>query len=161
MTPKTRDKENRRIGFRLMMDAGIDYNTVIYHYLSIGHLYSMLDNGSFHISRKYLFEDNREQEMLPKSMWFAFSAVGENVPPLNTESIQNDINKKRGKFIANSRKLTSCWSQGPYENILMWKGYTSPNNGVCVKTSIGKFVESLCTDSYEIWCGKIKYENKI
>ena len=161
ITPNmTRDNENRRIGFYLMEDVGISKETIIYHYMDIKHLCYLLDNGVFLVNRKCNFEDKFEKELLIKKKRFAFSIVGNNAPQQNSNRIQDTINKKRVQFSSQSSMLTSCWSQGPSENYLMWKSYTTPNCGVCIKTTIGKFAESLCEDSYELWCGKIQYAKR-
>lgn len=156
----TRDNENRRIGFYIMEDVGISKKTIIYHYMDIKHLCYLLDNGAFHVNRKCNFEDKFEKELLTKKKWFAFSIVGNNAPQQNSNEIQDTINIKRKQFRSYSDILTSCWSQGPLENFLMWKSYTTPHNGVCIKTTIGKFAESLCEDSYDLWCGKVQYARR-
>lgn len=151
---------NRRVGFWLMEKVGLSAETVIYHYFDIEYLIQMLDNGSFHVSRKKVFADSMEQELLKRNLWFAFSIVSKNAPRQDSSLIQNEINRNRKQFSLLSQTLTSCWSQGPNENILLWKYYTKPSFGVCIKTTLGKFVEALNDDCFEIWCGKMLYENR-
>ena len=156
----TFNSDNRRVGFWLMDNAGISQDTVIYHYFDIEYLIQMLDNGSFHVSRKKVFEDPMERELLKRKLFFAFSIVGDNAPCQDSSLIQERINSSRARFSLLSSTLTSCWAQGPNENILLWKYYTKPSFGVCIKTTIGKFVEALNDDCYEMWCGKMLYENR-
>lgn len=155
-----RDEENKRIGFYIMQNVDIENDTIIYHYMDIEHLCYLLDNASFHLNKKCNFEDKKESELLDIKLRFAFSIVVDNAPPQNTEEIQNNIEKNRALFKKRSTTLTSCWSEGPSENILMWRSYTKQNSGVCIKTTIGKFVESMKYDNYDIYCGKIKYERR-
>ena len=143
-----------------MSDVGITKETIIYHYMEIKYLCGMLDNGTFHISRKCYFKDKYEKELLTKKKWFAFSLIGDNVHQQNTNVIQESINKRRMQFKIQSSLLTSCWSLGPRENSLMWENYATVANGICIKTTIGKFAESLCVDSYELLCGKIQYMSR-
>mgnify|MGYP002855881148 CR=1 FL=1 len=157
----TRNIENGRVGFWLMQDAGISTDTIIYHYyMTITHLCNMLDNGSFRVSRKFCFEDEYEHELLTTKKMFAFKIISNNAPPQDSKTLQNKINSTRLHFSKKAITPTSCWSMGPRENLLMWRAYTSPNNGVCIKTTIGKFVESLYSDNYELWCGRILYEER-
>lgn len=143
-----------------MENADISNDTIIYHYMDITHLCAMLDSGTFYISQKVVFKDHYEQELLPQKQYFAFTPVGANIPSQNASSLQSDINKEREHYKAMSTTLTSCWALGPYENELMWRSYTKPCSGVCLQTTIGKFVESLITDSFEIYCGKIIYTKR-
>lgn len=135
--------------------------TCIYHYMNIEHLISMLSNKFFYVASKCLYTDPYESKMLPLRMSFAFSIVGDNAPPIqHTAKVQNEINKKQFLFRKESHLLTSCWSMGPNENYLLWKGYTTDKYGVCIKSTIGKVVESILDNDFEIWCGKMLYRRR-
>lgn len=51
----------------------------------------------------------------------------------------------------------NCWNIGKYESDLMWKGYTSKNDGIAIKTTLDKLKLANNSSNKEIFCQKISY----
>ena len=133
----------------------LNHKTCIYRYMGIEGLLCMLGSSGFYVKQKSSYPDVDESRMLPLKESFAFTAL--NTPNYDTSIVQNEINKKQELFKKESHLLTSCWSKGPSENYLLWKCYTVEKYGVCIKSTIGHFVESIIDDSFTVWCGKVIY----
>lgn len=54
--------------------------------------------------------------------------------------------------------FVSCWHLAEYESVAMWKIYCSENDGVAIKTTIGKLKDSLgCDQDQQIHIGEVEY----
>lgn len=131
-------------------------NAYIFRYMEFEHLISMLEKKTFYVAKKRLFPDPNESR-LPLRSAFSMRGVGQIVN--EEQSIRESIewHNKKELYIKYSHLPTSCWTYQEKDNYLMWKSYTS-SIGVRVKTTIGKLIESLDTEGYDILCGYMHYD---
>lgn len=67
------------------------------------------------------------------------------------ESISNLHRKLKGHFLIN------CWHINNEENDAMWRLYLKNNNGVAIKTTVSKLLDSLINSEEEVNCSLIRY----
>lgn len=140
------------------IDIGL--NSTIFHYMGLEHILCMLDSKSFYVKRKCFYKDESESRMLPDRLSFAFEIASTNRPVQRTSEEQFAIDERQRLFAKRSSLLTSCWSLGPYENYLLWECYTKTKYGVCIKSTIGRVLNSFGICNYNIWCGKMIYRKR-
>ena len=67
------------------------------------------------------------------------------------DGISNFHKRLKGQFLVN------CWHINNKENDLMWRLYLKNNDGVAIKTTIGKLLESFSKTEEEISCSVVRY----
>lgn len=142
--------------------TGIDSSSVFFdaticHYLNLDYFIDMMECNRFYVNRRKVFLDHTEH-YIPFSWAGFYMPAGEEPKPEKIEN-WNDVRSECSR-VANMPTL--CWTLTPRESYLMWKGYTE-GIGVCVVSSIKKFVYSICDDtSFKrdhcvIRCGQMIY----
>lgn len=151
-------KENKCTNFRLMQDVGLSFDTVICQYIKLEYLLKLLKTKKYHVNRKTCFQDKLEHNIPLKYHFAIFPATCKQLTPEQKEKITERSDKIRKYEKESSSLLTSCWTELPTENILMWN-----RNGwkhqVCIKTTVGNFVNAFTNLKHGIWCGKMMYEH--
>ncbi len=168
--------ESNKNLFYTLPEVSVD--TPIMRYMKLEHLLNILDDKKFYVSLKKKFEDKNESSLPLKYMFPIYLANA--VPP--DEQSSRDLERmysKLNEYKELKNIPTSCWTLKPHESYLFWKGYTSSGNGrehecnycdndicdsdkglgVCIKTTIGNVVASLIYPDFDIFCGKMIYQN--
>ncbi len=156
----------------------VSVDTAIMHYMKLDYLLELLDRRKFYVSLKKNFKDKNEISPPLKHMFPVYQARVD----IPDNKLREDLNHMQSKY-KDYKDLqdipASCWTLKPFEDFLMWKSYTSmdrssvPKNdacgndiydyekelGICIKTTIGNVVASLTYPDFDIFCGKMIYQN--
>lgn len=118
-------------------------DTVIWKYFSLYKFDYLIQKSSLYFARADKFEDKREG---------AFTAKDTNHMKMLIPNIEEFEKKER------LRTYLNCWIQSNHEQYLMWSAYSSLYEGIAIKTTVGKLIESLNSDSKYIQrIGKVEY----
>lgn len=133
---------------------GVDDDLIIYQYMDLDYIIRLLDTKMYYVKPKCNFSDKNECTLpITKNAFKIFPADYEPTKKEIGNGMSDIWNEyKKYRFLN-----TACWTSQE-ESYLMWKEYTS-KIGCFIKTSVGSFINSLQTDEYEVWCGKIKYND--
>lgn len=140
----------------IYMRGEVDLDIPICQYMDLDYAIRILCLEKYYVKAKCAFEDAFEGRF-PWEHMFAYDVY--NVKPTDEEVNRRAerIERKKAEHKAMKHTLTSCWTLLNRENILMWKSYTT-KMGVCIKTTVRKFVNSIECDKYDIYCGRIGYD---
>lgn len=108
-----------------------DENTPIFRYIDFSKYIDLLENRKLCFCNSRNFEDKFEGEM-PAGFYHRWSEESAN----GHKRLSKEINKHYSAYI-------SCWNMGKDENYALWKIYTNPETGVCIKTSVGRLKRAL------------------
>ena len=120
--------------------------TVIWHYFSLAKFLCLLNNSTLYFPRSDQFEDKMEGKMsvMDKKL---YEKIARSVP----EMIEKGIN---GCFYIN------CWVMSDEELYLMWNTYSSLNEDIAIKSTVGNLIDSLdVNDKRNIIISKVNYIN--
>ena len=120
-------------------------NTVIWRYLSLAKFISLLNDSKLFFSRSDKFEDCMEGKMsvMDKKIYESWGAsnIAERM--------------ERGGL---GCAFINCWVMSEEELYLMWSAYSSLTEGVAVKSSIERLINSLdANDKREIYISDVQY----
>ena len=150
-------EQGNNIVYKIMQDVGISSYTEICQYMNLDYLIALLSKKKYYINRKKKFVDKREKIIPFKSCCILTRYDKEFTPKQEIE--QENIIEATHKYEKESLLLlTSCWTERITENIMMWDR-DGEHHKVCIKSTIGDFVEAFGQMDYFIWCGKILYEH--
>lgn len=131
----------------------------IRQYLSLEYLLLNILNSRYFIRRKGNFEDLNEKT----PPLYTFLPTEANRQP--NEKTQCLIKKQFEKALIATelaKNFVSCWTLQDHENILMWKAYACSNIGICIVSTINRFIGSFDTNDfnkYEVYCAPVFYGN--
>lgn len=121
----------------------VDDSTPIMRYMDFSKYMSLLETRKLFFCEAKKFEDIHEGA-IPRS----FLEIWPSDERETVENIQRKINNTVSTYI-------SCWNQGFSESYAMWKIYTEPKTGVCVRSTVGSLKRSLNAENLSIY--KVKY----
>jgi len=121
----------------------LDDSISLFRYLDFSKYVELLESQKLCFCNTKYFEDKLEGEM-PEAFYYKWIDEHKN----GHKSISEEINKHFSSYI-------SCWNIGVDENYALWKIYTHPETGVCIRTTVGNLKKSLNNSDVKIF--KIKY----
>lgn len=134
----------------------VDMDMPICKYMDLDYFICMMEKCKFYIRIKKEFEDKRESRLPLKRLFMPFEA--HKTP---TQDELEECAKKEKERVLTYQEIskwpTSCWTMKTYENYLMWKAYTS-NCGVCIKTTVRKFINAVDYSHFDLICAKVLYD---
>lgn len=119
---------------------------IIWRYLSLTKYIDLLHRKQLYLCRLDKFDDPWEGE------WT--NAYKKRSP------FQNDLDGEDGLInnIFKRQYFISCWHLSDHESVALWKIYSSENEGVAIKSTIGKLKASLQVDQIQLLhIGKVEY----
>jgi len=119
-----------------------DDNVKIFRYMDFSKYVDLLERKKLCFCNAKKFEDKFEGEM-PEAFYHNWSEEHKN----GHKSISEELEKYFSCFI-------SCWNMGEGENYALWKIYTKPETGVCIKTSVGRLRKALNNEDIKIYVVK-------
>lgn len=123
--------------------------TVIWKYLDLPKFLSLLESDQLFFAQPKTFEDTWEGE---------FSEDDYNLLPIKAKGSVKQQLRVAFKFI---RDLTviSCWHINEHESAAMWKLYLNSGQGIAIKSTIKKLIDSLDIVNLknDIHIGAVKY----
>lgn len=123
-----------------------DRETVIWRYLSLSKFLSLLNSRSLYLARSDQFFDKNEGKLseMDKKLFDSF------VP-----DISNRIEKE-----GIGCSFIQCWVMNPEELFLMWETYSSLEEGIAIKSTVGQLIDSLDSkDERNIIISDVSYKN--
>lgn len=137
-------------------------NTVIWRYMSLGKFESLLRTKSLFFCRADRFSDpyegsitRIEAEYRIKEQKNIANFYGTKFNPQKAEENVNDLAEIHKLF--KKQHVINCWHINNSENDSMWRLYLKSNEGIAIKTTIERLLESLSDSTEEIFCSKIRY----
>jgi hypothetical protein len=135
-------------------------DSVIWRFLDLAKFISLLKDSALYMTRADKFEDRFEgavcaeadSDKYDEALSDYYSNCQEGYP-VSEQLIQNE--HKANQLIRRNSFL-SCWFEGTYESIAMWRLYASGKEakGVAIKTTVGQLKKAI-EGNVEI--GRIKY----
>lgn len=130
----------------------IDLNTIIYKYIDLSALIDML-NGNYRVKLRRDFKDQSEHGKLENPFIEHLHRVGYSATKKDRQRLK-ELEERRG----NSKYLmASCFTYNTKELHALWNLFTEGSTGIRIKTTIGKFINCLQFDGYEIFIGRMNY----
>lgn len=119
--------------------------TVIWHYFSLAKFLSLLNDSKLYFPRSDKFEDQMEGR---------FSAADKNL----YEIMGNPSMPERIEKGCAGCAYINCWVMSEEELFLMWSAYSSLEEGIAIKSSVGNLISSLdASDTREIYISNVSY----
>ncbi|MDP2308692.1 MAG: hypothetical protein Q8P18_21910 [Pseudomonadota bacterium] len=159
-----------------------DDEVVVWHYLGLPQLTSLLNKRSLFFCRLDALEDKFEG-MLPRSMVnlrreFHAKHTGPVVEKYDalineaTDPAQAAMFNAERTVVADSRDIVlssiperractavSCWHMNDEEAMGMWRTYGSPEFGIAIKSSVARLKEALRAVGEPVYVAKVEYHN--
>ena len=113
-------------------------DTVVWRYLDFEKFVDLITSHELFFCRSDKFEDPFEGILkLPDS--------------LPSEIERNSLTKK---FY-----FLNCWHINEFQSAAMWKLFLKTNNGIAIKTTVGKIKKSISNNSEEVFISKVYYKD--
>ncbi len=116
---------------------------VIGRYFNLSGFLNMLKTSELRFNKISNFEDKAEGVPQYKEIIDGLEQSEKNVSPEYAKNRKENIIKTIDNYYA------SCWTMRDHESYLMWKNYTSFNEGVLVLTTVKPLIQSIDLQSYE------------
>lgn len=118
-------------------------NNVVWKYFTLYKFEYLITKSSLYFSRADRFSDKSEGALTARDV----KLLNYLIP--NIEEFEK---KER------LRTYLNCWIQCDHELYLMWNAYSSLNEGIAIKTTIGKLIEGFDSDTkHVVKIGSVKY----
>lgn len=127
---------------------------LIWRYTSFFSLLHLIETKLFYLNQVGEMEDFFEGKL--KGIYFISNTVPGGKSKKNTQVINSSIKQNISKGLITAKNTyISSWTKGEHENYAFWKIFTSPNDGIVIKSTILKVISSL--QPSEISWTKIEY----
>lgn len=137
----------------VLKDDDISLDTVLYKYLDLSAIVDILCNKTYRIQLRKKFSDRREHGELQNPFIENLHSVGTDIASQDRERWEKyERIRKSSGYIP-----TSCFTINNSELYSMWKIFTSGYTGARLSISIGRFLEHLDYNGYELYIGKMRY----
>lgn len=138
------------IGYEYEIDAlnqsyTPDDNVPIFRYMDFSKYLDLIEERKLCFCNAKNFKDKFEGEM-PEAFYHNWSGKYKN----GYSSLATEVSKHYSAYI-------SCWNRGNSandENYALWKIYTHPETGVCIKSSVGSLKRALNNSNIKIFTVK-------
>jgi len=152
--------------------------TPIWRYTSLAKLVNILRRGDESNLGELVFRradllDDEYEGTLPKEhknywrdLWNTVDPAEVRVEPeeVGAEAGSDDVDllvKSTEVFHQRMRKLTylNCWRQDEYESSSMWRAYTSPTDGVAIKSNMDDFISAFRSWDHRLFIVEVEYKD--
>jgi hypothetical protein len=122
-----------------------DDNTVIWRYMGFSKFISLLNSSALYFTVATKFEDRWEG----------------TIPIANKTSLDPITISFHEQ--SRARTAVNCWHERERESATMWKSYTSGNEGIAVRSTVGRLkacfreTEGTITSDASVFVGQVKY----
>lgn len=144
--------------------SSADYGKTLWRYMDFTKFIDLLENSTLFFPKVELFEDKFEgiHNGLNYDSMLNFM-YGQKKDIKDSELKIVDYAFEHFSDIINQLKNScgiSCWRLSEYESHAMWKIFLSSNEGIAIRTNIGKLKNNLqISESQNIFLGPVKYIN--
>lgn len=121
-----------------------DRNTIIWRYMSLSKFLSLINNEQLYFARHDKFFDAQEGVLSnPDNNFF-----DSKVPGISS--------RMKSEYLGCT--FINCWIMSDFEQYLMWTAYSSIDEGIAIKTTIGRLIDSLnSNDERHIYISDVNY----
>lgn len=88
-----------------------------------------------------------------------FEALTDSYKEIRADQLRQRIENEREIFTKQMKQITylNCWRKDLYESSSMWRAYTTPSDGIALKSNFDNFCD--CFDSWPgiLYIGKVQY----
>lgn len=123
----------------------------IWRYMSLTKFIAILENKELFFPRADNFEDPFEGS-LPEPQHERREEYREEYPAEWVEELL-----PRFRRICTRHTFLSCWHMNEGESAAMWDLYLKSDEGICIQSTFDRFIESIASDSQDIYISKINY----
>lgn len=123
-------------------------NTTLWRYMDLSAFLHMLLTSSLHFSRTCQLPDPWEGK--------PSSAVRAYLQHIAEGAVADVIVDKLFRFYSESAAI-SCWHRNCSESIAMWKLYTKGNDGIAIRTTVGKLKRAVTVVPQQVLIAEVKY----
>jgi len=120
-------------------------NLTIWRYINLKKFESMLKEKALFFCRVDRFPDPFEGS-IPRR-------IAEN----RDESLKDTKILSNAHQLFRKKHIVNCWHINNNENDFMWKLYLKSNEGVAIKTTVRKLLDSFSKTSETVFCSKVRY----
>lgn len=140
---------------------------VLWRYMDITKFVSMLEEQSLYFCRADILKEGDPYEGSLTSGEHIYSttynkAVAEIIKasgnPFGSEGIINHAVKEMYEKMS-MEAFINCWHMNERESLAMWKVYSNSGNGIAIKTTFGRLINSLETSTQEVTAGIVTYQD--
>ena len=128
-------KRHRIVGYNF------EDNQTIWKYFSLDHFQAMIESKTLYMGRADSYEDKREI-LATKLHAYCFK--------MSLDALKRSIDRDK------ENSYLSCWTMLEHESYLMWKAYSNLNNGIVIKSTPRRLINSYTGDN-AITIGKVQY----
>lgn len=122
----------------------------VWRYMSLQKLISLLDTNCIYLSRLDFLDDPHEgsfprQMIAARDKLYIAEGQQEHLP-------QHVLRNQDSRTCC----YVNCWALSDFESEALWRLYTSPNEGIAIRSSYSKLVDVIRNDN-ELFVGRITY----
>lgn len=131
----------------------------ICQYMSLEYFLCLLESKQYHVNCKHTFSDLNERRLPLKKMFKLYLAKGDGYCPQPTkEQLDADMDEldKKLRQYRGFNLPTACWTSSTSESAVLWNHF-APKMGVCIHSTIDRFVNSLSVESGDIFGFNMEY----
>ncbi len=128
-------------------------HTTIWRYMTFTKLLAMLNEEALYFCRLDQLND-RWEGVFPKDMLKYWSNALSST--LNGSKKPSSLKEWLTTHLIPTHFI-SCWYMSDYESDAMWRLYTTHDEGIAIKSTIGSLKKTLELSQERIWIGRVKY----
>jgi hypothetical protein len=138
-------------------------DTVIWRYLNFVKFMSLLEKRCLFFTRPDKFEDPFEGSLIQDTPIRITTADGATGSVTDTHMRLQDVDETSRKIQAEHRRrmvlhtYINCWYARPHDSTAMWAIYANPDDGVAIRSTVGRLAQSISTSEREIYIGSVQY----
>lgn len=127
-----------------------DENPTLWRYMGLSKFVSLLDNSSLFFAKPKNFSDKYEGHFSKYDVVRQQEAIIDSLAVYNL-TLSDYVNKCR------EYAGVICWHMNEYESAAMWDLYLDSNEGIAIKTTFERLMDSITDRRYFIHPGKVQY----
>jgi hypothetical protein len=141
-----------------------DPEQVVWRYMNLDKFESVLRNNALFFCRADRFADPYEGSIPKREADYRIEErrkisyyFGNEFDPITAQKNIDSISNLHRKF--KKKHIINCWHINNTENDSMWRLYLDSNDGIAIKTTIEKLINSFVETQEEIYISKVRYLN--
>jgi len=139
-----------------------ELNLTVWRYMDLDKFESLLKNNALFFCRPDRFPDPYEGSIPRKEADARFNiekniteSYGYEFDPIKAQNNIEQTSKNHRQF--KKQHIINCWHINNSENDSMWRLYLTSNDGIAIKTTVDKLLDSFSNSKEKIYCSKVRY----
>ncbi|QGH35119.1 hypothetical protein GI584_14170 [Gracilibacillus salitolerans] len=152
---------NNEYNINNIKDKSITNNTVIWKFMSFAKFISLLENEALYFSKPLYFRDPYEGAYSESDI---YRILGSSAEIFDEEKQEYRLNQDQINELYKKNEIeldyvgVSCWHLNDEESAAMWDLYCSRDEGIAIRTTLGKLLASVDQDQgYDMKYGLVNY----